>query len=282
MKTRTIKPKKPFNLKYTLYSGQPPNFIFNKKDNSHYGYIKHNSKYKPIRLKQKQTELEIKTKIPKTKVKKFLGINHDLNHIYSQINTDKKIQKQIDNFNGLRITKSDPQFSIISFIVSANNCIRNITSFITNLTEQYGEKTEIDGYQINLPPEDKVLFKLSEEDFKKLKAGYRSKYLEKTLEMIKNKQVDLNSLHHKKHTEVKEKLMDLMGVGTKISDCISLFSYSNYEAFPIDVNIRRSMKKNYNLKQHSDKEIQIFAKNKWGEYAGYAQQYIYLDALTTP
>ncbi|OUJ18497.1 3-methyladenine DNA glycosylase/8-oxoguanine DNA glycosylase [Methanonatronarchaeum thermophilum] len=280
MKTNKIKIKQPFDLSKTIYSGQPPNFVFNEKKGSYTGFIKYNQNYKPIKLHQKNDHITYKADVPKKTVKQFLGLHHDIEAIINKINTDEFIKNLTEKHSGLRITRFDPQFTVIAFIVSANNCIRNISNFISNLTKFHGHEKTIDGDKVYLPPLDNELYKLTTDDFKKLKAGYRSRYLSKTTSMLKDGVVDLNSLHDKNHHEVREQLMTLMGVGTKIADCISLFSYSNYNSFPVDVNIRRQMKNNYKLNDMTDKEIQEYARDKWGEYAGYAQQYIFLDAIT--
>ena len=39
--------------------------------------------------------------------------------------------------------------------------------------------------------------------------------------------------------------MKLSGVGPKAADCILLFAFQKYEAFPVDVWIRRIMQQNY-------------------------------------
>lgn len=65
-------------------------------------------------------------------------------------------------------------------------------------------------------------------------------------------------------------------MGEKIADCVLLFAYGKLEAFPVDVWVRRTMQRVYfKNKKVADKEIQKFAGDYWGGYAGYAQQYVY-------
>ena len=45
--------------------------------------------------------------------------------------------------------------------------------------------------------------------------------------------------------EARRELMKLKGVGPKAADCILLFAFQKYEAFPVDVWIRRIMQQNY-------------------------------------
>jgi len=55
-----------------------------------------------------------------------------------------------------------------------------------------------------------------------------------------------------------------------------LFSFKKYEAFPVDVWIKRYMESTYfNRKKVSAKRVGEFARQHFGRYAGYAQEYLY-------
>jgi N-glycosylase/DNA lyase len=70
-------------------------------------------------------------------------------------------------------------------------------------------------------------------------------------------------------------------VGEKIADCVLLFAFEKYEAFPVDVWIKKAMEKIYfDSRKVSVKEIRRFAAEHFGPYAGYAQEYIYYYART--
>ena len=70
--------------------------------------------------------------------------------------------------------------------------------------------------------------------------------------------------------------MGLRGVGHKVADCVLLFSAGRLEAFPVDVWIKRVIEKLYfKGRPTSEKKIREFAAGYFGEYAGYAQQYLY-------
>ena len=73
---------------------------------------------------------------------------------------------------------------------------------------------------------------------------------------------------------------DLSGVGPKVADCILLFSdLKRFEVFPIDVWVRRVMNdlyiKNEDETKVSKKQIEKIAKEKFGDLAGLAQQYLF-------
>ena len=99
--------------------------------------------------------------------------------------------------------------------------------------------------------------------------------------MILNKEIDISNLHKIKDTnKVREELLKLSGVGPKVADCILLFStLKRFEVFPIDVWVRRVMNdlyiKNPDETKVNKREIEKLAKEKYGNLAGLAQQYLF-------
>ena len=78
------------------------------------------------------------------------------------------------------------------------------------------------------------------------------------------------------YNDAKKELKKLPGIGEKVADCILLFSLGHYEAFPVDVWIKRVMEKQYfKGKSMPNRKIVDFAQDYFGEYAGYAQQFLY-------
>lgn len=119
------------------------------------------------------------------------------------------------------------------------------------------------------------------EEFRELGLGFRDKRIYETIHMIVNNQVNLEKMQKNPNTfEVREQLLTLSGVGPKVADCILLFSsLKRLEVFPIDVWVRRVMNELYTKQQDeskvSKKEIEQIAKEKFGNLAGLAQQYLF-------
>ena len=64
-----------------------------------------------------------------------------------------------------------------------------------------------------------------------------------------------------------EYLCKIKGVGPKVASCILLFSCERYDAFPVDVWIKRAMERYF---PNGD-----FTPDSFGNYAGIAQQYLF-------
>jgi N-glycosylase/DNA lyase len=86
----------------------------------------------------------------------------------------------------------------------------------------------------------------------------------------------LDALEDLNYGEAKEMLMTLKGVGGKVADCVLLFSFKKYKAFPVDVWIKRGIEELYfNGKAAAPEKAAEFARERFGAYAGYAQEYLY-------
>ena len=99
--------------------------------------------------------------------------------------------------------------------------------------------------------------------------------------MILENKVNLEKLQNTKNSEeIKKELLTLPGVGPKVADCIMLFSTLKcIEVFPIDVWVRRVMNQLYFKLSDENKlkreQIEKLAKEKYGNLAGLAQQYLF-------
>lgn len=68
------------------------------------------------------------------------------------------------------------------------------------------------------------------------------------------------------------------GVGPKVCDCIALFGMQKIDTFPVDVWVKRVMQEFYIEEDMSLPKMRKFALEKFGDIAGYAQQYLFYYA----
>lgn len=201
----------------------------------------------------------------------------DLKNDYSKIHkailkNDASLKKCIEFGNGIRILKQDVWEMIVSFIISANNNIPRIKKIIETLCSLYGDELSYNGKTYHSFPSAERLTTLSCQDLAPLRAGYRDKYILDAAQKVASKEVDLDALAAMDDVTLKRTLMKIKGVGGKVADCIMLFALSRYSVFPTDVWIKRILNDIYNV---AEKDISQFVIDKYGEYAGFAQQYLY-------
>lgn len=269
-----------FELKDIFECGQC--FRFNKQeDESYTGVVGNNV----INVKKIDNEIHIKS-VGQDNLEELVVNYFDLNRNYEQIKDklskiDENMQKSISYGKGIRILNQDLWETIISFIISANNNIPRIKGIIDRMSERYGKKIIFEGKEYYTFPTIDELSKASIEDLRALGLGFRDVRVYETTKMIKNKEVDLEQLKNEKDfNKVRNTLLTLPGVGPKVADCILLFStLKRWEAFPIDVWVRRVMNelyiKNPDETKVKKEEIEKIAYEKFGNLAGIAQQYLF-------
>lgn len=268
-----------FNLRDIFECGQC--FRWNKEDDESYTGIFENN---VINVQSNGSKIIFKG-ICKENIQKVVTNYFDLNRNYTKIKNelskiDNYMKNSIEYGEGIRILNQDLWETIISFIISANNNIPRIKGIIERLSKNYGNEIIWNEKKYYTFPTAEELRNVSVEEYRKLGLGFRDIRVYETTQMILNKEVDLEKLFNEKTETVREELLKLSGVGPKVADCILLFStLKRFEVFPIDVWVRRVMNdlyiKNEDEKKVSKKQILEIAKNKYGNLAGIAQQYLF-------
>ena len=72
-----------------------------------------------------------------------------------------------------------------------------------------------------------------------------------------------------------KKLLRLKGVGPKVANCILLFGMGKTDSYPVDTWI---FKANRTDELNTEKKVFEYYSKRYGEYAGFAQQYIFFHA----
>lgn len=271
--------KKDFNSTHIFECGQC--FRWNREtDNSYIGVIK-NSVLEVREENGKIIFMGVSDRDIKDVVWEYFNLNVDYSKIKSDLsNIDAFLKNSITYGDGIRILKQDIFETIISFIISANNNIPRIKKIIENISKEYGKKIEYNGKEYYLFPTVEELSKASVEDFRRLGLGFRDQRVYNTTKMILERKFDIKSLSKLNDSSViRQKLLELDGVGPKVADCILLFGFNRYEVFPIDVWVRRVMNNLYIKNEEESKvsrvQIEKLAVDKYGKLAGLAQQYLF-------
>ena len=275
-----IKDIKSFELKDIFDCGQC--FRWNEQeDGSYTGVFGENV----LNVSKKNNEIIFKG-ICKENIKQTVEKYFDLNRNYENIKDklskiDENMKKSIEYGRGIRILNQDLWETIISFIISANNNIPRIKGIIERLSKKYGKEIEWKGNKYYTFPTAEELRDVTVKEYRELGLGFRDIRLYETTHMILDKKINLEEMQKNPNTmEVREQLLSLSGVGPKVADCILLFStLKRFEVFPIDVWVRRVMNDLYihnpDETKVNKKEIEKIAKEKFGDLAGLAQQYLF-------
>ena len=184
-----------------------------------------------------------------------------ISHFDSEI-----IKKAIDYGYGIRILRQDRWEAICSFIISQNNNIPRIKKIIATLCEKYGEKFIFNGNIYYSFPTPQALIAAGEEEIFNCKTGFRAKYIIDACEKFTEGGLDFEELSSLDSEGLTRTLCTIKGVGPKVAACASLYGFARYEAFPIDVWMKKIIDKYFGG------SLDI---SSLGSYAGIAQQYLF-------
>jgi N-glycosylase/DNA lyase len=279
-----VKPDAPFNLDVTLCCGQV--FRWDKRGDWWYGVVGD----KVFKTRQINAEIEFANADEKF-VEHYFGLDDDLRKISAGIGKDEHVRKALREFWGLRIIRQEPWECLISYICATYKSIAAIKLMLLKLSEKFGEKMTFDGYDFYTFPTPEKLANATERGLMECGLGFRAKYVLETSKKIYRDDFDLERLRRMPYQQAKKELFSFSGVGLKVADCILLFSLGKLEAFPVDVWVKRTILNHYaehfpsvlikkissqeSLSNSEYEKLNEFGRNYFGEYAGYAQEYLY-------
>lgn len=213
---------------------------------------------------------------------KYFDLERDYDEVKKALAKDEILSKSVEYGYGIRILNQEPFELLISFIISARNSIPSIQKTVNKICEKWGTPIEYKGHTYYTFPTPDQLKDATLEEIKETGASFRSKYILDTIGRVntsnKGDEYDLEYISSLEADECHKALQNFMGVGAKVADCIMLFSMGKTSAFPVDVWVKRAMMYFYNAEEGSLNKIRIFARNKFKELSGFAQQYLFYYA----
>lgn len=211
---------------------------------------------------------------------KYFDLANDYNEIKRDLaSKDEVIKDAIDFGHGIRILRQEPWEILISFIISANNAIPRIKKSVELLSKDFGQYLgQYRGKDHYGFPSAEIISGLNDEQLEPYGVGYRSKYILGAAKKIVEENISLEQLKKLSGEDCYNAMLEFSGVGPKVASCILVFAMGKVEACPVDVWIKRVMEHFYFHKDTPNKKIEQFARQKFGQYAGYAQQYLFYYA----
>ena len=207
-------------------------------------------------------------------IREYLDLDRDYISIIENIKEcDDVLGKYLDKSVGLKMIKQDPIECIISYIISQNNSVRNIKNSLDLISYKFGDKVIFLDKEYYLFPSIDKLSKISLEEFRECKVGFRDRYLVDIISDIVENRLNVNYIFEMNSEDSLRYLMSFRGIGMKVASCILLFAYGKYDVYPIDTWVKKYMDTNYGIKD--EKKIKEFCKEKYGKYSGLAIQYMF-------
>lgn len=208
-------------------------------------------------------------------VRSYMGLDDDLEGLRSRYADDPGLGPALSGYLGLRLLKQDPWECLCGFICSATSNIPRIKLNMGSLASSYGERIGPEDADFAFPGPEAVAA-AGEQAVRDMAWGFRARYLEGAAVAVASGKFALERLLDMSYEEARDALVTLDGIGPKIADCVLAFSLRKGEAFPVDRWVRRAMEEWYGASEKmSNDAIGAMARERFGEDAAYAQQYLF-------
>lgn len=183
---------------------------------------------------------------------------------FAEENNDSFALKSLENGRGIRILKQPFFETCLSFIISQRNNIPRIQKTIFNLSESFSSRrTYLDEFEYRPFPTLYDMKQVSLEELKKAGLGYRAEYVYDFVRSYDDI-MDKIKFNYKNDLDL---FLSCRGIGEKVANCICLYGFNEYDAFPIDVWMQRIIDNEYISKGKTFKKPQ--------KYAGILQQFMF-------
>ena len=255
-----------FDLEKTMECGQC--FHYEKIDSYKYLIYGH---FSVCEVAQNKNVLTINTDANHKELwQMYFKLDMDYSYIINYLtdfcrnNNDDFGLKAIEQGKGIRILAQPFFETCCSYILSQQNNIPRIRKMIFALSEKYSsDKVYFNGMWYHCFPHFKDFDLIEVEDLRNLGFGYRAEYLK---EFADNWSETADKVRFKYENDF-ELFKSCKGIGDKVANCICLYAYEEYDAFPIDVWMKKIIKEEYTDK---GKELKIPER-----YAGILQQFMF-------
>jgi N-glycosylase/DNA lyase len=250
-------------------------------------------------------------------VEQYLRLDVPLDILYADwIRTEPRIVDAVQSFRGLRLLRQPPLECFFSFQCATCNTVIKIERSVHRLATRYGERLEPgltscrdsalsevsdDGppallaprglqFQLYAFPDLDALAGADELDLRSDLWGYRAPRVIALARLLKARgDAWLANLRATSYSEAKSALVEMHGIGEKVADCICLFCLDKDEAVPVDTHVRRIACSLF-VPELQDKSLtpRVYRaiagayQERFGAYAGWAQQYLFLGAMRRP
>ncbi len=292
-----VRLERPFNLQYTLESGQV--FRWERQGDWWLGVVPGGA----VKLQQEGDWLRCVSSgesLGSAFVTSYFRLDDDLEGILAALTTDKTIAAAAQRFYGMRLVRQEKWECLASFTLATNANIPRIRKMVAAVCDRFGEPFQFGDLALHSFPTPGVLASQTAADLRGCGLGYRAAFLRHVASAVEEGMIDLSELSMLDYEDARARLVAelsgeklLLGVGPKVADCLLLYACGKDEAFPVDVWIGKALARWYPrmfnpaLRRKLVKDgkarlsgadysmVSRVARGRFGENAGYAQQYLY-------
>lgn len=142
------------------------------------------------------------------------NFDQDISEFCKKFAKDKYLKDALKKWRGTKPIAANSLYeTLIIYFVLQNATVRRSAQMLENLFNKFGKKVKFNGKILLTFWEPSEMINSTEQELRDLKLGYRAKFLMKLTEQFANKQVDEFKLRKMPKQEVKERVLQLYGIG---------------------------------------------------------------------
>jgi N-glycosylase/DNA lyase len=222
-------------------------------------------------------------------IRDYFQLDVDLADIVRRVSeADPAAGEAAKRWSGLRLLRQDPEEAILSFVCSTANSVPRIAHSIGEFSRHFGEPLgELDGSSHYTFPGAATLAAVDPGHLTAVSSlGFRGRNLVKVAGQIAERGPGwAMSLREMPYRQAHGELASLNGIGAKIADCVCLFALDKTEAVPVDTHVWQLARDLYfpdwpakkSLTEASYNQVAGAFRDRFGELAGYAQNFLFYD-----
>lgn len=236
----------------------------------------------------------------------YFRLDDDMDDIYGTLSSRcERVGELAREYRSHRILRQPDRWEcMVAYICSANKKIQDISRNVESIACRIGKPLELNGETRHTFPTPEIVLAAGEGPLEELRLGLdrHSKIIEAAKRVVAG-ELDLHSLAKPDvcYAEAKRQLRKCYGVGPKVASCICLFALDKMEAFPVDRHIQNAVQEcgrsspqnlfDWNVGEQealqgcecspppsSETAIVKWAQERFGNYAGYANQLLFKGA----
>ncbi len=223
-----------------------------------------------VRLRQTPYGAEVEGCSDKDRLLSYFRSQDDLSSIIADISErDPYVASLSENCPGLRILGQDRWECMATYLLATNVNVTRIGKMVESVCDTFGKDL---GGRHAFPTAKEILDR--QEHVKECRLGFREPRFIELAQRVEDGDVDVDAIAELDYEGCTSELMKIKGIGPKVADCVAIFGYGHLEAFPVDVRISQVMERMYGV-TGSYKTVSRYGMEKFGRYAGYAQEFLY-------
>jgi N-glycosylase/DNA lyase len=239
-------------------------------------------------VREGEDTFDIESNGPQEDFARLFRLDWDADGIERELlNRGPELAPYLGALRGLRLLRPQSASELLfTFLCTPNNNIPRIAKMVQHLATFGPVMDEVDSQPISRFPDVATIAAIPPEELRARGFGYRANTIPTAAKHVLERggEAYIDALRNVPYEHAHAILLAIPYVGRKLADCIALFGLHHTSAIPLDTHLWQVATRLY-FPQWKDtpftdlkyRETSAFLRARFGEWGGWAQQYLFFD-----